>query len=272
MTDTLLARRAAAPCLLLLSLALSACSSGGQDGALPPDSEPKNLACTEHAPPGTTATPVREGLLCTLLSGLVCSVNDAARAVDDDVDTAAQVVYRVGLLDFLLGGAAGIRATLPGPVPAGRLAAFDLDLGAGVLDVALGRNVTLSTWRNGEKQEERGTGTLIALDLLGLALPQQAVVDEDAGQLVADRLVDEDGGDGAVHAAREAADHLAVPDLLADAADRLDVTEMAGEGVARIGGHGHDRAFPQLAGDEVDETFLRIDRMNGEDLRHNQTL
>ena len=30
---------------------------------------------------------------------------------------------------------------------------------------------------------------------LRLALPQQAVVDEDAGQLVADRLVDQDGGD-----------------------------------------------------------------------------
>jgi hypothetical protein len=32
-------------------------------------------------------------------------------------------------------------------------------------------------------------------DLLGLAQPQQPVVDEDAGELVADRLVDQDGGD-----------------------------------------------------------------------------
>ena len=32
-------------------------------------------------------------------------------------------------------------------------------------------------------------------DLLGLAQPQKAVVHEDAGQLVADRLVDQDGGD-----------------------------------------------------------------------------
>ena len=32
-------------------------------------------------------------------------------------------------------------------------------------------------------------------DLLRLALPHQAVVDEDAGQLLADRLMDQDGGD-----------------------------------------------------------------------------
>ena len=37
--------------------------------------------------------------------------------------------------------------------------------------------------------------------LLGLALPEQAVVDEDARQLVADRLVDEQRRDGGVDAA-----------------------------------------------------------------------
>ena len=35
-----------------------------------------------------------------------------------------------------------------------------------------------------------------AHDLLGLGLAHQAVIDEDAGQLVADRLVDQHGGDG----------------------------------------------------------------------------
>jgi hypothetical protein len=30
--------------------------------------------------------------------------------------------------------------------------------------------------------------------------------------------------------------------------------------------------LPQLTRDEVDESALRIDGMNGEDLRHNQTL
>ena len=46
-------------------------------------------------------------------------------------------------------------------------------------------------------------------DLLGLALAQQAVVDEDAGEPVADRLVDEQGRDGRVDAAGEPADDRA---------------------------------------------------------------
>ena len=55
-----------------------------------------------------------------------------------------------------------------------------------------------------------------AQHLLRLALPQQAVIDEDAGELVADRLVDQDRGDGGIHAAGEAADHLALAHLGAD--------------------------------------------------------
>ncbi len=43
--------------------------------------------------------------------------------------------------------------------------------------------------------------------LRGLAFAQQAVVDEDAGELVADRLVDQHGRDRRIDAARQAADH-----------------------------------------------------------------
>ena len=43
--------------------------------------------------------------------------------------------------------------------------------------------------------------------LLGLAGAQQAVVDEDAGELVADRLVDQHRGDRGIDAAGQAADH-----------------------------------------------------------------
>ncbi len=50
-------------------------------------------------------------------------------------------------------------------------------------------------------------------DLLGLVQPHQAVIDEDAGQLLADRLVDEQRRDRGVDAAGEPADHPALADL-----------------------------------------------------------
>ena len=60
-----------------------------------------------------------------------------------------------------------------------------------------------------------------AHDLLGLARAQQPVIDEDAGELVADRLVDQHRGDGGIDAAGQAADHAPLADLGADARDRL---------------------------------------------------
>ena len=50
-------------------------------------------------------------------------------------------------------------------------------------------------------------------DLLALVLAHEAVVDEHARQLVADRAVDEQRRDARVDAARQAADDLAVADL-----------------------------------------------------------
>ena len=58
-------------------------------------------------------------------------------------------------------------------------------------------------------------------DLLRLVLAQQPVVDEDARQLVADRLVHEQRRDGGVDAAGERAQHALAPDLRADALDLL---------------------------------------------------
>ena len=65
-------------------------------------------------------------------------------------------------------------------------------------------------------------------DLVGLVEPHQAVVDEDAGELVADRLVDQHRRDRGVDAAREAADHPALADLRADLLDHA----------LAVGGHG----------------------------------
>ena len=56
-------------------------------------------------------------------------------------------------------------------------------------------------------------------DLFGLVHPHQSVVDEDAGQLVADRFVDQNGGDGGIDTARQAANDLSIAHLLADFRD-----------------------------------------------------
>ncbi len=55
------------------------------------------------------------------------------------------------------------------------------------------------------------------LHLLALVLAHQAVVHEDAGELVAHRLVGEKGGDGRVHPAGQTAHHPLVAHLRPDA-------------------------------------------------------
>jgi hypothetical protein len=49
--------------------------------------------------------------------------------------------------------------------------------------------------------------------------PQHAVVDEDRGELIADRLRDEQRGDGGIDAAADRGDDVPVADLLADLFD-----------------------------------------------------
>ena len=70
-------------------------------------------------------------------------------------------------------------------------------------------------------QPHAGRGDEVALDLLGLSLAQQPVVDEDAGQLVADRPLHERRGHCRVDAAGQPADHALVADLRADPLDLL---------------------------------------------------
>ena len=74
---------------------------------------------------------------------------------------------------------------------------------------------------------------------------QQAVVDEDAGEPVADRLVDQRRGDARVDAARQAEDDLVVADLLADPRDRL-VDVVAHHPVGLRGADLEDEAVEQL--------------------------
>ena len=58
-------------------------------------------------------------------------------------------------------------------------------------------------------------------DLLCLPVAEQPVVDEDTGELVADRLVDQHRRDRGIDAAGEATDHPALADFLPDPLDRL---------------------------------------------------
>ena len=58
-------------------------------------------------------------------------------------------------------------------------------------------------------------------NLRGFVLPQQSVVDEDARQPIADRVVHEHRRDRRIDAAAQAADDAPVADLLADARHRL---------------------------------------------------
>src|SRR5205085_1375429 len=68
-------------------------------------------------------------------------------------------------------------------------------------------------------QPDAGGLDVVGLHLFRLTGTQQPVVDEHAGELVADRLVDEGRGDRGVHAAGQAADDLPVADPGADGGD-----------------------------------------------------
>ena len=82
-------------------------------------------------------------------------------------------------------------------------------------------------------------------DLVGLLRPHQPGVDEDAGELVADRLMQQHGDDGGIDAARKAENDPALADLLADLSDR---------GLAE-GGHG---PVALAAGDMAREVVQKL--------------
>jgi hypothetical protein len=73
-------------------------------------------------------------------------------------------------------------------------------------------------------------------DLLGLVLTEHPVVDEDAGELLADRLVHEQRGNGRVDSAGQRAQHPLVAHLGADAGDLLLDHGGRGPGGGSVGG------------------------------------
>ncbi|PLC12344.1 hypothetical protein AUQ48_08950 [Kocuria flava] len=142
----------------------------------------------------------------------------------------------------LLGGAAGdlLGGGLEG---ADELAADDLALLLGIGHPGEGAEEALLLL--GHVQPHAGGGHEVGLDLLGLALAQQPVVDEHAGELVADRALDERGGHGGVDAAGEPADHGGGADLLADALDVL-LDDVAGGPAGLDPGAGEQEALEDL--------------------------
>ena len=82
-------------------------------------------------------------------------------------------------------------------------------------------------------------------DGLGFIKPQHAVIDEHAGELVADRFVDQHRGHRGIDAAGEAADHPALAYLGADLFDRL-FTKRAHGPVAGEAGDLADEIADQL--------------------------
>ena len=63
---------------------------------------------------------------------------------------------------------------------------------------------------------DTGRGHVVPFDLLGFPLPQQTMIDKDAGQLATDCALHQSRRHSGVDAAREPADDVLAPDLLLD--------------------------------------------------------
>src|SRR6185437_8343611 len=124
------------------------------------------------------------------------------RALDQE---AAVLAVLAGLVIDLAGG------PLEG---ADELAADDLALLLGVFDAFEGGKEDIGFVHHLEL--DAGGGDEVLLDLFGLTLAEQPVVDENAGQALSDGPLDERRGDRGVHPAGQPADGPAVADLRPD--------------------------------------------------------
>ena len=141
---------------------------------------------------------------------------DVVVALDDRagvaVDGDALDHVRVGRA---LGEEGGVRDVRAGVVEdLDELAADDLAFAFGLGDSGELGEEAVGGVDVHERHFERAAEELA--DAFGLVLAEQAVVHEDAGELVADGLVNERGRHGGIHAAGEAEDHVVGADRLAD--------------------------------------------------------
>jgi hypothetical protein len=128
------------------------------------------------------------------------------RPLDQKIDTAARPRFR----DDLAGG------LFEDP---DELAPDYLSLGLGLLDILELAQKALP--RIYGHQANVGGGDEVALHLLDLSCSKQAMIDEDACQLVSDGSLHESGRDGRVNSPRQAADNPGVPHPISNSRNLL---------------------------------------------------
>ncbi len=98
-------------------------------------------------------------------------------------------------------------------------------------------------------------------DALGFGEPHQAVIDQHAGQLIADRFVNENRRDRRVDAAGQSANHFALADLGADLLDRLVLEGAHGPVAGKAGDVAHEIADQRRAVRRVHDFRMELHRV-----------
>lgn len=129
--------------------------------------------CTDrHQGVGTGAA---TGALCQLV-GLVspCQVVDPQNAADGNDQTFAEVDFPIAALGALtvdalgLNGTASVNVALNDTIPAGQVAAFDVELPGGTVELDILQSATVTTFAGGTQQEQATVDPGTGLDLLAL--------------------------------------------------------------------------------------------------------
>jgi len=124
-----------------------------------------NWTCTNRGL--GTGTGSTSGLLCSVVGAVsTCAVNNPQNAADGDENTFAEVDLPASALGA--DGVATVNVALNDPVPAGSVAAFDVNLPGGTVKLDLLQDATVTTFANGTQVEQQSVDPGTGLDLLDL--------------------------------------------------------------------------------------------------------
>ncbi|REH37664.1 thrombospondin type 3 repeat-containing protein [Paraperlucidibaca baekdonensis] len=144
-----------------------------------------NLQCDSYTV--AVVEPIVEGALCSQLLGALnnplglCGVNNATAAADGNKDSFATINNPVVLPDSLAGnlltGEVGVRIKLPSIRKAGSVAALDIEVPGGAVDLALFRNIkfvtklgdTINDADTRETLDFTNPAEAFAIDVLGMS-------------------------------------------------------------------------------------------------------